>query len=46
VAGVFPRDDNPEYRDSAVYLKLTDAKDSAGKPRLVRIPVSGKAVFR
>jgi hypothetical protein len=45
-AGEFPREDNPDYRDSAVYLKLTDAKNSADKPRLVRIPVSGKAVFR
>jgi hypothetical protein len=45
-AGEFPREDNPDYRDSAVYLKMTDAKKPDDKPRLLRIPVSGKAVFR
>ncbi|HEY1861933.1 MAG TPA: hypothetical protein VGG61_16345 [Gemmataceae bacterium] len=45
VAGVFPREDNPDYRDSAIYLITTDAKKPSDKPRLIRIPVSGKAVF-
>jgi len=46
VAGEFPREDNPEYRDSAIYLKVTDAKHPNDKPRLIRIPVSGKASSR
>ena len=46
VAGEFPREDNAEYRDSAIYLKVTDAKHLTDKPRLIRIPVSGKASSR
>jgi hypothetical protein len=37
-SGVFPRDNNPDYRDSAVYLKT--AGPSA---RNIRIPVAGLA---
>jgi hypothetical protein len=36
--GVFPRDDDPTYRDSAVYLKTLEKT-----PRTIRIPVSGTA---
>lgn len=39
--GEFPSDDNPLYRDSAVYVK------TKGKPpQSIRIPVTGTAIFR
>ena len=37
--------DNPKYRDSAIYLKITDAKGTTGELRRIRIPVSGKASY-
>jgi hypothetical protein len=36
--GVFPRDDDPTYRDSALYLKTVEKT-----PRTIRIPVTGTA---
>jgi hypothetical protein len=40
--GDFPRRDNPDYRDSAIYVKTVDRK--SGKPlRSIRIPVRGVA---
>jgi hypothetical protein len=36
--GLFPRDDDPTYRDSAVYLKTLEKT-----PRTIRIPVKGTA---
>jgi hypothetical protein len=36
--GVFPRDDDPTYRDSAIYLKTLEKT-----PRTIRVPVSGTA---
>jgi hypothetical protein len=46
VAGEFPRDDHPDYRDSAIYLKILDAKSQSEQVRRIRIPVSGKASIR
>jgi hypothetical protein len=40
--GDFPRDDDPRFRDSAVYLHV---KWDSGERRL-RIPLSGKATYR
>jgi hypothetical protein len=42
VHGSFPRQDDPVYRDSAVYVKMLDGK----QPRSLRIPVSGEATDR
>jgi hypothetical protein len=42
VRGAFPRDDPPEYRDSAIYLGIGDANTP---DRRIRIPVSGEASY-
>ena len=39
--GIFPRDDAPAYRDSAVYVKV-----HGDNPRTLRIPVEGNAENR
>jgi hypothetical protein len=46
VAGEFPRDDNSEYRDCAIYLKIHDPRTPSDQSRRIRIPVSGKASTR
>jgi hypothetical protein len=46
VTGEFPRDDNSEYRDCAIYLKIHDARTLSDQTRRIRIPVSGKASTR
>lgn len=40
--GSFPRADDPDYRDSAIYVKTRKGKDDASL-RSVRIPVRGEA---
>jgi hypothetical protein len=40
--GEFPRADNPDYRDSAIYVK-TKGKKSGTSLRSIRIPVKGVA---
>jgi hypothetical protein len=43
-SGFFPRDDDPTYQDSAVYVKvIPPAGPDAGPPRSIRIPVMGTA---
>jgi hypothetical protein len=40
--GEFPRSDNPDYRDSAIYVKTKDGK-AGPSLRSIRIPVKGVA---
>jgi hypothetical protein len=42
VHGSFPRQDDPLYRDSAVYVKMIDGQQT----RSLRIPVQGEATDR
>jgi hypothetical protein len=42
VSGEFPRDDDPNCRDSAIYLVRTSGKDR----QTVRIAIKGTAIER
>jgi hypothetical protein len=42
-SGNIPRDDDPAYQDSAVYVKVIPPPAAGGPPRSIRIPVMGSA---